>query len=345
MNPVLEGIAAGLAGANKGTPVTSATETTPGVAAPAAKPVEEAKPPAVEVKAPESSTPTEPEDKEFAAHLNWLTSEEDANVQTTAAAPESGAPSGQAEAGQAEAQYAEKAKAYDSLVSNPLFNAVVEMMNSGKGVADFAKEMYFDDWSGKSPAEVYEATLRSEGVSAEDIEAEMSKFSELTAYQQKKQADEIRAARSSEYEKKIEKFKNPATDYTEIQRVQVQAAETARKELTDTLKEMDGKYYYGLKITPEIASEIEAHVVKNAVPNEDGRSYNIKQSIRNAVFNNERLIKKLLRANADAAMTAGYKKAIEARNRPSKEDTNGAPVNAATLSETIRAIGERKWGK
>ena len=332
MNSVLEDIAKNLA-----PPAAPAVVEPPVQAPPVTRPVAPpVTPPAAPVNVTPPAAPEAPAtpqvDPEVQKHLNWLVDETAVDAPVTPSATPSITPP-------EPRVISDDEKLAQEILKDPLGKALLEFRKSGKPLSEFTKELQQKDFNGKSDLDIYTDEIKKYGQLSEDeTAAEIEKFNALPILQKKQLINEIKGGYEKSFSEKLAQYQ--PKDNSEFV---IQAQKAAAKELDETVKSMAGKYFYGLQITPEISEEITSYVVKNARPKPDGTGYDIPASIREAVFFNDKLVKKLLKATADMATAQGYDKLIAERNRPDKELSPGiVPSTKLGISDAISDMIEKR---
>lgn len=233
---------------------------------------------------------------------------------------------------------------YKEYLKDPQVQAVLEARKQGKSVTDLIKEINADDPSKLSNVELYEKELDSFGLTADEKQEELDRFTDgMSPLERAKAIQPIKEKLVNAYNQKLEQFITaPKKLEADAQLVIQQNAQKGQEKLKNILAQNE---FLGLELTATRKKEIEKYVNENCYPDKQG-NYNVEQAFNDAIVKNYGV--ELVKANQSKVEAKAKTEIFKEVTRPSKEMTSNsaASLNSPEVddfSSVMRGINQHAF--
>ena len=213
--------------------------------------------------------------------------------------------------------------AYRNTFDSPVFKAVKQFVDSGKNdIKEFVKQFDFPDYDSLTPEQVYEISLKNQGIEGDDLTEAMDEFNDYPAYKKKTTTNPIRSMLKKEADEKTKNLLHTPDPekIKEFADFQKKAATQAINDLDERITEAATKGYKGYKLDEDEQQMIRDEVMANAIISPDGKSYDIAASFHRAVRTNDKIFSKMLFRAKEIGKYEAYEDLIKDRIRVDKND-------------------------
>ena len=231
---------------------------------------------------------------------------------------------------------------YDKLISDPEIKAFVEAKKAGKTLRSFVGELKGVDPESLSPEQLHEIKLKKYNLTAEEHKEQVEKFEDLTKIEQVTATQAVKDELLKEQDERLSKFSTEATEASKKEDERNDfITNKAKTDLDNYIKDIEGKDFLGVKITPEIAEGLKAFADKDfTIYNPDG-TFNVPYMVELGLFSKYR--KQLMTENIERATEKGKKEILDGTTRPSQENkgTQRLPDLGKAAEEDVRAAEDQ----
>jgi hypothetical protein len=243
-----------------------------------------------------------------------------------------------------EVEYEPEYLAYKEYLKDPQVQAVLEARKQGKSVTDLINEINADDPSKLSNVELYERELDSYGLTPEEKQEELDKFTDgMSPLERAKAIQPIKEKLVAAYNQKLEQFITAPKKLEADAQLRIQEnAQKGQERLKNILAQNE---FLGLELTPTRKKEIEKYVNENCYPDKNG-NYNVEQAFNDAIVKNYGV--ELVKANQSKVEAKAKTEIFKEVTRPSKEMTSNsaASLNSPEVddfSSVMRGINQHAF--
>ena len=230
-------------------------------------------------------------------------------------------------------EYESKAKEYDEISNDPFIAAYNAAKKSGKDVSSFINEVRGVDVNSLTPEQLWEANLKAEGLSVEDIATEMEKFTELSPFAKKQQTKSFKQELITQPHEQLKKYASDKTASAKDNEAAIQIFQEQGKKFFEKIKD---KEWQGIKMTPSEAQKLQNFLEQEFnFKNADGTlNYELYAKAGNYALNERTILQNTYKKGE----TKGYEKALLEIARPSSNDKrfNSVP-DTKTTNKSERA--------
>jgi ElaB/YqjD/DUF883 family membrane-anchored ribosome-binding protein len=213
--------------------------------------------------------------------------------------------------------YAAKMQEYEAILKDPEVEALLAAKKAGKNLLSFAEELKGSDTAKLTPEQLFEIKLQRAGATTEEISEELSEFTSLSSAKKKLETQDIKAKLENERQENLKRITNVNSEYAQKQQ---QVINKATAEAEDFVKDLNDKDFFGVRITPEIASTLKDTVMNGfTIRNPDG-TVDVPRSMKLALW--DRYEKLVIKANMANAKTEGKEEVLKEITRPSLNNTS-----------------------
>lgn len=246
------------------------------------------------------------------------------------------------------AEYEQATKELEDFNNDTFISAYSAAKKSGKDVSTFINEVRGVDINSLTPEQIWDANLKAEGLSPEDITTEMEKFAELSPFEKKQKTKTFKQELITQQHEQLKKYAsdnttNAANSDKDKQALAVMAQEQG-KQFFEKIKD---KEWQGIKMTPSETNKLQNFLEKEfKFINADGiLNYELYAKVGNYALNERTILQNTYKKGE----TKGYEKALLEIARPSNNDKrfNSAPeVKTENKSERAKeAAGKAVFGR
>jgi len=238
-------------------------------------------------------------------------------------------------------EYELKAKEYDDISSDPFIAAYSAAKKAGKDANAFVSEIKGVDVNALTPEQVWDANLKAEGLSEDDIAIEMEKFSELSPFEKKQKTKEFRKELISQQNEQLKKYAADNTTQAQDKKKLALIAQEQGKKFFEKIKDKD---WQGMKMTSSEINKLENFLEKeyNFINADGTLNYELYAETGNYALNGRTILQNTYKKGE----ARGYEKALLEISRPSSNDRkfNSAPeVKITNKSEQARKAAKEAF--
>lgn len=235
-----------------------------------------------------------------------------------------------------EVDYRTMAEEYESLLKDPLIEAIIAAKKSGKNPMDFYNEIKPIDYNKMQPEQLFELELKKLGVTDDSFTEAMDEFKAMPKWKQLKEVEPLKVNLEKENSERLKRFHQDANHQREAQ------AQLRKKTELSLDKELDaiyGKELFGMKIT-----DAERDVLKNTVLNElavrtrDGQGIDIQRSLELALW--DKFKKEVVRANINKARASAMEETFKETVRPTAKTVETSRIPEISKEERAQQAKE-----
>ena len=231
-------------------------------------------------------------------------------------------------------EYESKAKEYDEDSNDTFISAYKAAKKAGKDVSSFINEVRGVDVNSLTPEQIWDANLKAEGLSPEDIATEMEKFAELSPFQKKAQTKSFKQELITQQHEQLKKYASDNTASAKDNEAATKIFQEQGRRFFEKIKDSD---WQGMKMTPSEVNKLQNFLeTEFNFKNADGTlDYEKYAKVGNYALNERTILTNTYKKGE----TKGYEKALLEIARPSNNDKrfNSAPdVKTTNKSELAR---------
>jgi hypothetical protein len=231
-------------------------------------------------------------------------------------------------------EYERKAKEYEEDSNDTFISAYKASKKAGKDVSSFINEVRGVDVNSLTPEQIWDANLKAEGLSPEDITTEMEKFAELSPFEKKQKTKTFKQELITQQHEQLKKYASDNVNSAQDKQALAVMAQEQGKKFFEKIKD---KEWQGMKMTPSEVNKLENFLEKEfQFINADGTlNYELYAKVGNYALNERTILQNTYKKGE----TKGYEKAFLEIARPSNNDKrfNSAPdVKTANKSEQAK---------
>lgn len=238
-------------------------------------------------------------------------------------------------------EYEAKLKEYEEIENDTFVAAYKAAKKAGKDAITFINETKGVDVNSLTPEQIWDANLKAEGLSPDDITLEMEKFSELSPFEKKQKVKTFKQELITQQHEQLKKY---ASDNNKSEKEQQALAVVAKESAKNFFEKVKDKEWQGMKMTPSEIGKLENFLEKEfKFINADGTlNYELYAKVGNYALNERTILQNTYKKGE----TRGYEKALLEFARPSNNDKrfNSAPeVKTQNKSELAKKAAKEAF--